>query len=963
MAKIKKLYKKTGKDTKELIYPATITQAIKDGETGQNLHDYMNDVKPKFKFNATQTDGQLVEVGSIQLSQDGGKTWNDISPEFINNLRIQKYVATASALPSGQPVGTIYAVGPTYDAADTSQTNPIYTLYVYDGNQWVNNGKFTSIAAGVVQETGDSETQVMSQKATTEKLTELASEVTRYNRTYAVSPSARYPLGIRLKQGVTYLFEFTYDGSLVANIMSGSTVLFGATNREYTPTSDIEDAVLYVGSTSTSTNVDISIITKDNLTTKITALENYKEVLTNNTIDYQEETVTSQLNSVFSIRVSKSIPAGTPFNVNISGNEGILSYDLIGMIYAVDDAGSEHSIASQVSSVSYSKDFTLDYNIKSIRIERGASGVISVGDITLGIKVQKYYTKQETIEQIEKSILPIEQKILDVDTLVQMEAKDFTNTTGSTSASNNRAFIYFEKSNVKSIYIQSGYKYVVYTNNDGIGYPTRTLRGSWTDGGAEYNIESGDKYIYVKVKKSNDGNIASSDLGNILSLHYVGLETQINGIANSKVYVNAVNGSDDNDGTQANPYATFAKAMDSTGKIATIVLIGDTTESFNIASGGKSHVTLIGSHGHNNRIIKGSKIADAISVQSDVYSVSMDSFPSDDKFYLFQHEINDVDTLILESERHPLQRDRLYRCGSTRITRVSSLDEVKLSSVPVYYYDSTDKILYFRAATGSDIEANPIYIPSGSGIYGNDGSITFECVNIDVLYGTMDLTKCHNGKITDCSAKYSYGAGAIFWDGAIGLQLIRCEAARAFSGTSSGDGFNAHAITSTPSNSRHTICTMIDCWSHDNNDDGYSDHERCETTIIGGLFEYNIKGGITPSYGAQDTIYNAYCRHQQLYGILYVGAITELEGGQGGQVHCVNCICENNGTSNYSISASADATYQNTAVMINCISLNAGTYGYSAMTNSKMILHNCSDSGSSIVKNGNIEVVNAEIVK
>lgn len=177
MAKIKKLYKKTGKDTKELIYPATITQAIKDGETGQNLHDYMNDVKPKFKFNATQTDGQLVEVGSIQLSQDGGKTWNDISPEFINNLRIQKYVATASALPSGQPVGTIYAVGPTYDAADTSQTNPIYTLYVYDGNQWVNNGKFTSIAAGVVQETGDSETQVMSQKATTEKLTELATEV------------------------------------------------------------------------------------------------------------------------------------------------------------------------------------------------------------------------------------------------------------------------------------------------------------------------------------------------------------------------------------------------------------------------------------------------------------------------------------------------------------------------------------------------------------------------------------------------------------------------------------------------------------------------------------------------------------------------------------------------------------------------------------------------------------------
>lgn len=165
MAKIKKLYKKTGKDTKELVYPVTITQAIKDGETGQNLHDYMNDVKPKFKFDATQTDSQLGTVGTIMLSQDGGKTWNPISPEFLNNLRIQDYVATTSALPANKPVGTIYGVGPTYAAEDTAQTNPIYRLYVYNGTTWVDNGQFTSIAAGIVQETGNSETEVMSQKA------------------------------------------------------------------------------------------------------------------------------------------------------------------------------------------------------------------------------------------------------------------------------------------------------------------------------------------------------------------------------------------------------------------------------------------------------------------------------------------------------------------------------------------------------------------------------------------------------------------------------------------------------------------------------------------------------------------------------------------------------------------------------------------------------------------------------
>lgn len=176
MAKIQKLYKREGKDKKTLVYPATITQAVRDGETGQNLHDYMNDIKPKFKFNATQTDSQLGTVGSIQLSQDGGKTWNPISPEFLNNLRIQGYVATASALPANKPVGTIYGVGPTYAASDSAHTNPIYRLYVYNGSSWVDNGQFTSIAAGIVQETGKSETEVMSQKATTEKLEELGSK-------------------------------------------------------------------------------------------------------------------------------------------------------------------------------------------------------------------------------------------------------------------------------------------------------------------------------------------------------------------------------------------------------------------------------------------------------------------------------------------------------------------------------------------------------------------------------------------------------------------------------------------------------------------------------------------------------------------------------------------------------------------------------------------------------------------
>lgn len=129
-----------------------------------------------FRFNATSSDSQAGTIGKIQISRDN-KTWKDLSPEFTNNLRIKSYVSTTSALPTGQAVGTIYGVGPTYDSTDTEQTNPIYRLYVYNGSSWVDNGRFTSIAAGVVQEAGDSETEVMSQKATTKKLTELTSQV------------------------------------------------------------------------------------------------------------------------------------------------------------------------------------------------------------------------------------------------------------------------------------------------------------------------------------------------------------------------------------------------------------------------------------------------------------------------------------------------------------------------------------------------------------------------------------------------------------------------------------------------------------------------------------------------------------------------------------------------------------------------------------------------------------------
>lgn len=110
-------------------------------------------------------------TNKIQISRDNKQTWQDISDDFTSYMYIQGYVATINDLPktaaTGMIQGAIWMVGPTYATEDTEHMNPIYRMYVYNQTDWVDNGRFTSIAAGVVQELGNSETEVISQKAVT----------------------------------------------------------------------------------------------------------------------------------------------------------------------------------------------------------------------------------------------------------------------------------------------------------------------------------------------------------------------------------------------------------------------------------------------------------------------------------------------------------------------------------------------------------------------------------------------------------------------------------------------------------------------------------------------------------------------------------------------------------------------------------------------------------------------------
>lgn len=146
-------------------------------DLGATWTDASDEIAAYFRWQVTTKDTQANNVGRLQISRDN-KTWTNLSNDIINNLHISKYIGANEPLPtSGIAEGTIYAKGPTYAVEDTSNSNPIYRLWVYawKGNTlaWQDNGEFTSIAAGIVQETGSNENAVMSQKATSAKFTEL----------------------------------------------------------------------------------------------------------------------------------------------------------------------------------------------------------------------------------------------------------------------------------------------------------------------------------------------------------------------------------------------------------------------------------------------------------------------------------------------------------------------------------------------------------------------------------------------------------------------------------------------------------------------------------------------------------------------------------------------------------------------------------------------------------------------
>lgn len=439
-----------------------------------------------------------------------------------------------------------------------------------------------------------------------------------------------------------------------------------------------------------------------------------------------------------------------------------------------------------------------------------------------------------------------------------------------------------------------------------------------------------------------------------------------NDAADSGVFYISPTGSDGNTGSMEAPLSTVNKAL-LLGATDICMLSGVYTQTIDLSKAYHGNINIFSNTPDGRVIFKDpdciiSTTESLVDGYTKVYSVNTDKEFSTENVWIFQDGVEDDSTLITAYERHPLQRGYKCRCEDTKIAYCNSstlgeaLEEIESGTTYKWFYDSDTATLYFSRPV-SISETNPLCCSLGNSLFKNAGRhISIRMSGIETKYLMFNLTRTSSSVIKDCKSSNVLGAGAFVYDQALSCEFIRCEASRCFSGNN-GDGFNAHSKKTGDVYSKQTTVSLIDCWSHDNNDDGYSDHERSEITIIGGLYEYNHKAGLTPSYGSHCTCYNVYSRFNYT-GFYYGGATTEDEGGEGGQMYCHCCIAEGNDLGGTKAGFRVDGN-GNSMTLVGCKSINNGT-GYVVAGESAGSLTDCTiatNNSSQRDSSGNFTIV------
>lgn len=459
--------------------------------------------------------------------------------------------------------------------------------------------------------------------------------------------------------------------------------------------------------------------------------------------------------------------------------------------------------------------------------------------------------------------------------------------------------------------------------------------------------------VYVVVERLDNAVVNIEDAIKNIYFEY----TASSDLATRKVKYVSLSGNDSASGDATHPLLTVNKALEMGAEIVNISE-GTYEQQIDLSKYKNGIVQLNNYSATGNVIFTPANRTVATSETlvdgyTKVYSAPCSIEFASSNVWLFQENASDARTVISNTERLPQQRGLYYRCYDTKIEKCTSaslsdaLAEIESSDDYKWFVD--DGTIYF---------SRPNTVSSSAPIRYSDGSLLFLNANrshtiiangIATRYMSFNIDETTNSELVDCKSTNVYGDGAFTYDNAIGAKLIRCEASRCFNGNV-GDGINAHGQTGGTTSSKKTTAMIIDCWSHDNKDDGFSDHECCESVIDGGLFEYNGKAGITPSYGAHCVCKNVVSR-QNYNGFYVTGKATQNEGGAYTQLLCFNCVSENNQRGSSNKAGYLTESNNNRMILVNCKSI-GNHIGYYCTGGTLMAAIDCTSLSDDIVKTG-----------
>ena len=303
--------------------------------------------------------------------------------------------------------------------------------------------------------------------------------------------------------------------------------------------------------------------------------------------------------------------------------------------------------------------------------------------------------------------------------------------------------------------------------------------------------------------------------------------------------------------------------------------------------------------------------------------------------WAYQHGVADPATLIDPQDRFPQHQgrtNRLQDCAklvkTTSTVLADALAEIDASATPKAFIDAG--VLYFSVVGGGDAAGADIYLDAATGMVaggtrGGAGHLSISGLN--VMYGGLDLTPFSRAEVDEVRVVGARVNALDYNVLSYGALEVCCAGSQS---QYVGDGLSGHFGA--------LVVGLGDLYSHDNWDDGFSDHEGCTSRLTGGgLVEYNGGAGLAPAYGS-DAVARGFIsvRNQQRgthkAGAFYVtglpSAATPPESGADTNGLFVGCTDYESLTSfadDYTISGGSEPVV---ALCVGCRSIRPVTRGF-----------------------------------